>query len=248
MSAQRREPASLDAALELITHGAMDVQGLLPGSSNYTFLATVVDAGCQALAVYKPMQGETPLWDFPHGSLCQREMAAYLVSEALGWGLVPPTVIRIGPYGKGAVQFFIDADFDQHYFTFRDDPIHRPALQRIAVFDLAINNADRKAGHCLLDHQGQVWAIDHGVCFHAQPKLRTVIWDFAGQPLPDEALLALASLQAQLQAGCDLHDQLGRLLSAGEVRALARRVEELRKSRICPAPDPHRRSYPWPLV
>jgi len=248
MSDQSEQPISLDDVLNLLTNGELAVRGLLPGSSNYTFLADVHDERYQGLAIYKPRQGETPLWDFPHGTLCQRELAAYLVSQALGWALVPPTVMRVGPYGKGAVQFFVDADFSQHYFTFRDEPALQPALQRIAAFDLVINNADRKSGHTLRDPQDRLWAIDHGVCFHVQPKLRTVIWEFAGEPLPAGLADDLTALRAQLDQGCELRSQLAGLLNDGELAALTRRIEQLLASRVFPDPDPHRRPYPWPLV
>jgi uncharacterized repeat protein (TIGR03843 family) len=175
-------------------------------------------------------------------------MAAYLVSQALGWALVPPTVIRVGPYGKGAVQLFVDADFSQHYFTFRDEPALQPALRRIAAFDLVINNADRKAGHTLRDQQDRVWAIDHGICFHTQPKLRTVIWEFAGEPLPADLAADLAALRAQLERGCELRQELAALLSSVELAALARRTEQVLSDGVFPDPDPNRRSYPWPLV
>lgn len=239
---------NLDGALDLLAHGELSVRGLLAGSSNYTFLADVRSERCQGLAIYKPRQGETPLWDFPPGTLCQRELAAYLVSQALGWALVPPTLIRVGPYGQGAVQLFVDADFDQHYFTFRDEPALQPALQRIAAFDLVINNADRKAGHVLLGQEERIWAIDHGVCFHVQPKLRTVIWEFAGQQLPIDLIIDLAGLRAQLEQGCELHERLAGLLSAAELAALARRTELTLNAGVFPDPDPQRRSYPWPLV
>jgi hypothetical protein len=246
---QKGEPdVALSDVLDLLATGELSVRGLLPGSSNYTFLADVYNNRFQGLAIYKPRQGETPLWDFAHGTLCQREMAAYVVSQALGWALVPPTVMRVGPYGKGAVQFFVDADFSQHYFTFRDEPALQQALQRIAAFDLVINNADRKSGHTLRDSEDRIWAIDHGVCFHVQPKLRTVIWEFAGQPLPAGLVDDLAALRAQLDQGCELHSQLASLLSDGELRALAQRVEQVLVSGAFPDPDPHRRSYPWPLV
>lgn len=246
---EQSEPAvSLDNVLDLLANGELTVRGLLPGSSNYTFLADISDERYQGLAIYKPRQGETPLWDFPHGTLCRRELAAYLVSQALGWALVPPTVLRAGPYGKGAVQFFVDADFSQHYFTFRDDPELRPVIERVAAFDILINNADRKAGHTLRDHQGRIWAIDHGVCFHTQPKLRTVIWELAGEALAPDVAADLAALRAQLDAGCGLHGQLAELLSDAELRALARRTEHLLADGIYPDPDPQRRSYPWPLV
>jgi uncharacterized repeat protein (TIGR03843 family) len=248
MSDLSEPEASLADVLDLLTHGEMAVRGLLPGSSNYTFLADVHSERYQGLAIYKPRQGETPLWDFPHGTLCHRELAAYLVSQALGWALVPPTAIRVGPYGKGAVQLFVDADFSQHYFTFRDEPVLQPALQRVATFDLVINNADRKAGHTLRDPHDRVWAIDHGVCFHVHPKLRTVIWEFAGDPLPANLAADLAALRAQLDQGCELRDQLAGLLNDAELRALAQRTEQLLDSGVFPDPDPHRRSYPWPLV
>ncbi len=244
MSHQSEQAISLDDVLDLLANGELAVRGLLPGSSNYTFLVDVHNEHYQGLAIYKPRQGETPLWDFAHGTLCQREMAAYVVSQALGWALVP----RVGPYGKGAVQFFVDADFSQHYFTFRDEPALQLALQRIAAFDLVINNADRKSGHTLRDAQDRLWAIDHGICFHVQPKLRTVIWEFAGQPLPASLADDLAALRAQLEQGCELHSQLAGLLSDGELRALARRVEQVLASGAFPDPDPHRRCYPWPLV
>jgi len=248
MSDQTVQAISLDDALDLLANGELAVRGLLPGSSNYTFLADVHTERYQGRAIYKPRQGETPLWDFAHGTLCQRELAAYLVSQALGWALVPPTVMRVGPYGKGAVQFFVDADFSQHYFTFRDEPALQPALQRIAAFDLVINNADRKSGHTLRDPQDRLWAIDHGVCFHVQPKLRTVIWEFAGEPLPADLADDLAALRAQLDQGCELRSQLAGLLNDGELAALTRRTEQLLASRVFPDPDPHRRPYPWPLV
>ena len=248
MSEESQPEVALSDVLDLLANGELSVRGLLPGSSNYTFLADVHNDQFQGLAIYKPRQGETPLWDFPHGTLCQRELAAYLVSQALGWALVPPTVIRLGPYGRGAVQLFVDADFSQHYFPFREEPALQPALRRIAAFDLVINNADRKAGHTLRDQQDRVWAIDHGICFHSQPKLRTVIWEFAGQPLPVDLAADLAALRAQLDQGCDLREQLAGLLSNVELVALARRAEQVLNDGIFPDPDPQRRSYPWPLV
>lgn len=248
MSQPSEPDVALSDVLDLLAEGELSVRGLLPGSSNYTFLADLHNDRFQGLAIYKPRQGETPLWDFPHGTLCQREMAAYLVSQALGWTLVPPTVIRVGPYGKGAVQLFVDADFSQHYFSFRDEPALQPALRRIAAFDLVINNADRKAGHTLRDQQDRIWAIDHGICFHTQPKLRTVIWEFAGQPLPAEMTADLAGLRAQLERGCELREQLAGLLSGVELAALARRTEQVLNDGVFPDPDPNRRSYPWPLV
>jgi uncharacterized repeat protein (TIGR03843 family) len=243
-----RPTYELDNLLQLLVQGQLEVRGLLPGSSNYTFLADISNGHDHGLVVYKPSQGETPLWDFPHGTLCYRELAAYLVSQALGWNLVPPTVMRQGPYGRGAVQYFVDADFQQHYFTLRDHPRLQPALRQIAAFDLIINNADRKGGHVLIDHDGRLWAIDHGVCFHVQSKLRTVIWEFAGQPLPKDVKSDLAGLRAVLDVNCELHETLSQLLNRSELKALVQRVEKLRSVGVFPEPDPYQRSYPWPLV
>lgn len=248
MSDEASQNISLDFVLDLLACGEMNVRGLMPGSSNYTFLAEISNDRYRGLAVYKPSQGETPLWDFPHGTLCNRELAAYLVSEALDWHLVPPTVLRVGSYGKGAVQFFVDADFSQHYFTFQDDSRYRLPLQQTAVFDLIVNNADRKGGHCLVDGSGRMWIIDHGVCFHVQNKLRTVIWDFAGQAIPGDVLEAMAGLRDQLDPGCQLQETLESFLTRGEILAMTRRLERLLASGLYPALDPHRRSYPWPLV
>jgi uncharacterized repeat protein (TIGR03843 family) len=213
----------------------------MPQSSNATFLAELELDGATGLAVYKPGRGERPLWDFPPG-LFTRELAAYLLSEALGWGLVPPTVRREGPYGEGSLQLFVPADFEQHYFTLREDPAHHERLKQICVFDLVANNADRKAGHCLLTLDGAIYAVDNGLCFHAEPKLRTVIWDFGGESIP-EALLA--DLRAFLAA--PLPDALASLLSPAERAALCRRARSLVKDGRFPI-DASGARYPWPLV
>jgi len=159
----------------------------MPWSSNATFLAELALEGTTTLAVYKPERGERPLWDFPRG-LYKRELAAWHLSEAFGWGLVPLTVQRDGPYGEGSFQLFIPADFEQHYFTLRENPAHHGRLQRICLFDLVANNADRKSGHCLLGPDGGIYGVDNGLCFHVEPKLRTVIWDFGGETIPGEML------------------------------------------------------------
>jgi uncharacterized repeat protein (TIGR03843 family) len=156
--------------------------------------------------------------------------------------------MRVGPYGKGAVQFFVDADFNQHYFTLQDQEALHPLFRRVVAFDLIINNADRKAGHVLRDQHDHLWAIDHGVCFHTQPKLRTVIWEFAGEQLTDDVTGGLADLRSQLDSHCELRERLDELLSDAEMRALARRTEQLLTNGTYPDPDPYRRSYPWPLV
>jgi len=229
----------------LLTEGDIELHGLFPWSSNYTFLINVSNGDLQAMAIYKPIRGERPLWDFPEGTLALREVAAYVVSQALGWQLVPPTVLRDGPHGPGAVQLYIEADPEQHYFTFGPD--HPQAAQRIALFDVLVNNADRKAGHCLMDTQGHIWAIDHGICFSAEPKLRSVIWDYAGQPIPAEMLEDLQSFKKQLGQDNELKRVLAQLLSDEEVETLARRLDELIKQSAFPVPGPQRH-YPWPLI
>src|SRR6185436_5359867 len=195
------QPTELDVAdiLTLLAQGELEVQWILPWSSNYTLLTTVQCNSTQGLAVYKPRRGERPLWDFPRGTLCQREVAAYLLSEAIGWSLVPPTVLRDGPYGVGSVQLFIAADQEAHLFTMQRERDYEAAIERLAAFDVVSNNADRKSGHCLKGSDGRLWAIDHGICFHTEPKLRTVLWDFAGQPISDEIMADLGALQRRLR-------------------------------------------------
>ncbi len=229
----------------LLATGELELYGLFPWSSNYTFLVIVRHAHQHTRAIYKPIRGERPLWDFPPGTLALREVAAYLVSEALGWQLVPPTVLRDGPYGPGAVQLYIEADPEQNYFTFGPD--HPQAAQRLALFDAVVNNADRKAGHCLIDAQGHIWAIDHGVCFSAEPKLRTVIWDFAGQPIPADLLKDLRAFQEQLEQASKTRQALARLLSPQEIEALRHRLNALIQKGTFPKPG-QERSYPWPLI
>ena len=233
------------SVLHLLRTGEMESLGLLPWSTNYTFLVSISNSAQQTLAVYKPRKGERPLWDFPTGTLCLREYAAYLVSEALGWMLVPPTILRHGLHGYGMVQLYIDAETDENYFTFQEK---RPDdLRRIAAFDCIVNNADRKGGHCLLGKDGRIWAIDHGITFHAFPKLRTVIWDFAGEPLPEELSCDVRVLRARLEPPDSLAATLTKLLSPDEVRALQRRVDVLLKAGTFPQPS-NGPSVPWPPV
>ncbi len=229
-------------ATDLMSGGGVSVEGRLPWSSNQTFLVTVDDGAHQVRAVYKPFRGERPLWDFPDG-LYRREVAAYLLSEALGWGLVPPTVERdSGPFGVGSFQLFVDADFEQHYFTLFEGGAHHAALQAVCAFDLVANNTDRKSGHVLLGTCGDIWAIDHGVCFNAEPKLRTVIWDYADEPIP-------ASLLADMdRVARDLPDDLVHTLGHEEVEALAGRLGHVVRTGVFPEPDQNRHAYPWPLV
>jgi hypothetical protein len=233
--------------LLLLSEGEIEVEGLIPWSSNATLLVTVRDDELSTLAIYKPQEGERPLWDFPYGTLGIREVAAYLVCEALGWGLVPPTVLRQGPHGLGSVQFFVHAQEEVHFFTIQDEPAYAGDLRRLAAFDVVANNADRKSGHCLVDHQGRLWAIDNALTFHQEPKLRTVIWDFAGQPLPREILADLQGLQALLSGEAQVTQALAHLLSEKELAALRQRLRRLLKAGCFPEPGPGR-TVPWPLV
>ncbi len=248
-SEREQAPAEVpvERVLTLLAGGNLEVLGLMPDSSNYTFLARVDDDDLRGLAVYKPRRGERPLWDFPRGTLCQREAAAYILSEALGWGIVPPTVLRDAPeYGPGSVQLFIDADPQAHYFNLRgtDDD----AFKRIAAFDVIANNADRKGGHILKDRNGRLWGIDHGITFHAEPKLRTVIWDYAGQALPESLIRDIRALAERLESSDDhLTVALRELLDRLELDALRRRVERLLRRPRYPEPTGGR-SMPWPPI
>jgi uncharacterized repeat protein (TIGR03843 family) len=217
----------------------------MPYASNSTFLAEVVSGASTTLAVYKPRRGEAPLWDFPEGTLCNREVAAYRLCTALGWPKVPPTVLRDGPLGPGSVQLFVRADPDEHYFTLREGRLDD--FRAVAAFDVVANNADRKGGHCLLDEDdGGIWLIDHGVCFSEEPKLRTVIWDFAGERVPAALLADVARVAEEL---CDgpANRALQDLLGEAEVVATRRRAEALAASGRFPRPGSGR-PYPWPPV
>jgi uncharacterized repeat protein (TIGR03843 family) len=248
--------------LATLSDGEIELRGRLPWSSNATFLVAVRPpprgpGGRQAkggrpddgggdrepvLAIYKPARGERPLWDFPRG-LWKREVAAYELSAFLGWGIVPPTTARAdGPLGPGSLQYCVDALFDEHYFTLLETPEHRDDLRRMAAFDVVANNADRKSGHCLIDREGRIWGIDHGLCFHAEPKLRTVIWDFAGEPVDDDLLADLGPMAAG-----SVPRTVTRLLSTEEIRALTARAAALRATARLPGPSTDF-PYPWPLV
>jgi hypothetical protein len=243
MTEERQAVADI---LHLLTHGTMDMEGLVPWGSNYTFLVHIGDEKAQVDAIYKPRKGERPLWDFGRGTLCQRERAAYVVSESLGWNIVPVTVLRDGPYGYGSVQHYVEHDPEQHYLTFEGQ--FPDSVKRIALFDVLINNADRKSGHVLKAPGGRLWAIDHGVCFHTDPKLRSVIWEYAGQPIPPPILGDLVSFHIRL---CDCNDdlcqQLAPLLSRPEIEAMKQRLQRLIDNGIFPQPGAGRH-YPWPLV
>jgi uncharacterized repeat protein (TIGR03843 family) len=192
-------------------------------------------------AIYKPHRGERPLWDFPDG-LYRREVGAHRLARLLGWDVVPTTVERDGPFGVGSVQGFVDADFDQHYFTLLEDEVHHPQLRRMAAFDLVANSADRKGGHVLVDDTGHLWGIDNGLCLHAEFKLRTVIWDFAAEPIPSEIADDLARFLDDGRA-----EALADLLDPFEREALRTRVRALLSEGTLPT-DPSGRRFPWPLV
>jgi uncharacterized repeat protein (TIGR03843 family) len=233
-----------ERARAFLAEGDVELLGRIPWASNATLLARVRHRELEGLAVYKPVRGERPLWDFPSGTLYRREVAAYLVSEQLGWGLVPPTLVREGPLGVGSLQLYVDADAEVTAFELLADG--NATLPRIAAFDVAINNADRKAGHCLLAEDQRVWAIDHGVCFHEEPKLRTVLWDLAGRQLEAADVADLEALAAAATGG-ELGERLAELLAAEEVAALAQRSLALASKGRLPAPRSGR-AYPWPLV
>lgn len=225
----------------ILTRGDIEVLGRLPNSSNATLLVNVTCSGETTRAVYKPGKGERPLWDFPAG-LYRREVAAYELSRALGWNQVPCTVLRDGPHGEGSVQLFVDFDPHEHYFTLLEShPDLHDELRRMAVFDIVANNTDRKGGHVLLGTDGAVWGIDHGVCFSDDFKLRTVIWDFAGEPISDHMLEPLESLLDSLP------DAVTSMLSDDETEALVLRVDWLLENREFPAPG-SRYEYPWPIL
>jgi hypothetical protein len=238
---------TFERVLDILEHGTMNaIDGLIRWSSNHTFLASVSYDTFHLPVVYKPQRGERPLWDFPDGTLCQRERAAFLTSQALDWQIVPPTVLREGPRGYGSVQFFIEHDPDYHYFEF--DRSFLPQLAQIALFDVIINNADRKGGHCIVDSQGHVWGIDHGITFHAAHKLRTVIWDFEGQLIPQMLMKDVERLAQTMRDPDDaFHQEIVTLLSPRERSALVRRLDHLVTERRYPVPGPGP-NHPWPPV
>lgn len=235
-------PAVSARALTMLTGGVIELVGRVVNSSNATFLVQVSSDGDSAQAIYKPEAGERPLVDFEPG-LYRRERAAYLLSEHLQWGIVPPTVIRKDPpLGIGSLQWFIEADGGEHYFTlYADAPETHQALVQIAVFDCLANNTDRKSGHVLRGPDGHIWGIDNGLCFAAANKLRTVIWDFAGHPIPDALLEDIAALADAVPS------ELVGLLDDGELAALGRRARRLLREGVLPE-DPTGMRYPWPLV
>ena len=237
--------ADLSVPAPLAT-GEIEVLGALPESSNAALLVRCVATDDTVLAVYKPMRGEAPLWDFPDGTLHRREVAAFEVARALGWPRVPPTVLRDGPFGPGSMQRFISFDPAEHFFTL--DVEHADTFRRVAIFDLAVNNADRKGGHCLLDEDDEIWVIDHGVCFAVEPKLRTVIWTFVDEPLPADAVDDLRRVHDGLTEGGEIAATLGALLAPDEVAATADRIDRLLADGRFPEPEPGVRPFPWPPI
>jgi uncharacterized repeat protein (TIGR03843 family) len=249
---------SLEDATELLATRGLTINGRLPWSSNLTFLVSLEgtdprDPGDDGSgdhrgdgplqAVYKPHRGEQSLWDFPDG-LYRREVAAHRLSEALGWGVVPPTVVRDdAPFGPGSLQLFIASDYEHHYFTLLEEGGREDEFQVFCAFDVVANNADRKSGHVLYASDGRLWGIDHGLCFHAHHKLRTVIWDFAGEAVPEHIV---ADLEQFVSVG--LPEDLEELLSGAEAEAVLERADQLVAAGTFPEPVGDRPPYPWPLV
>lgn len=255
-------------ARQLIAHGTLDVEGRLVDASNVTLYCTVDLDGMCAHAVYKPVSGERPLWDFPDGTLAGREVATYLLSDASGLGSVPPTVLRDGPYGMGMVQLWVETS-DEELIDIRapdDVPdgwrvvLHahdrlgepavlthadHPGVRDLAILDVIANNTDRKGGHVLAGADGRVYGVDHGICLHAEPKLRTVLWGWIGEALPEEAVGKLAALPEKIYGG--LGDELAAHLTGLEISAIAERAETLVTAGVFPQPGDEWRAIPWPL-
>jgi uncharacterized repeat protein (TIGR03843 family) len=233
----------VEDALGLLERGELSIEGRLVDASNATLYCAVSADGVTAACVYKPVAGERPLWDFPDGTLAEREVAAYAVSAAIGWDVVPPTVYRVGPAGPGMVQLWIDTDDDADLVRLIRGR-GSEAIRRVTVFDAVINNADRKGGHLLPTARGHVYGVDHGVTFHVEDKLRTVLWQWAGKSLSDEAQDALRRLRRDLDGrlGETLHD----LLTTAEVRRTRARVDRLLSTRRHPEPSDEWPSVPWP--
>ncbi|MFY1631986.1 SCO1664 family protein [Solwaraspora sp. WMMB335] len=267
--AGERPVTSATDALRLLRTGTMEIEGRLVDASNATLRGVVAADGERVRCVYKPVRGERPLWDFPDGTLAGREVSAYLVAEALGWPLVPPTVLRDGPFGPGACQLWIDeppdavplVDFvpaarvpvgwlpvaaardetgEPYALAHADDP----RLARMAVFDVLVNNADRKGSHVLTGPDGAVYGVDHGLCFHVDDKLRTVLWGWSGRPLPVGTEPALRQLADALAAST--RDELAAWLTTAELAQLTARVEDLLAAGSFPQPPPQRNVLPWP--
>ncbi|MER6995953.1 SCO1664 family protein [Streptomyces sp. NPDC000410] len=272
MPAPERIPPRSVTALDVLTKGELTVRGRIREASNAVLYCSVSYEGEEAHCVYKPIAGERPLWDFPDGTLAQREVAAYEISEAMGWGLVPPTVLRDGPYGEGMCQLWIEADQSAELLALVDDEepgegwkavgfaevgegrtallVHAddPRLRRLAILDAVINNGDRKGGHLLPAPDGRLYAIDHGVTFNVADKLRTLLWGWAGEPLPTDAVETLTALEEALAEGTALATRLTELLTPAEVTAIRTRVHGLRETARHPEPSGQWPAIPWPPV
>jgi hypothetical protein len=229
-------------ALALLRDGDLEVEGRLVDASNATLYCITTHEGVAAACVYKPVAGERPLWDFPDGTLAGRELAAYLVSAATGWDIVPPTVMRDGPYGPGMCQLWIDVEPTVDLAALARSDIE--PLRRMAVFDAVINNADRKGGHLLPVPEGHVYGVDHGICFSIEDKLRTLLWGWQGRRLTDEAMDMLSSLKTELDGA--LGAALRELITRDEVWATQRRVDRLLSTKRHPKPSGDWPPVPWP--
>jgi hypothetical protein len=216
-------------------------------SSNYVYLAQVCADDQQFAAIYKPHKGESALWDFPDGHLYKHEAAAYELAKLLRWDFVPPTVVRDGPHGVGSLQMFMPHDPEEHFFVQREREELLPQLMRMCAFDAVANNADRKGGHCLLDANGHIWGIDHGLCFHPAHKLRSVIWEWAGDEIPAQLLADIETAELAIAAESDEAAPLLELLHEHESTAMLHRIERLLRDKRYPVPG-QARHYPWPMV
>ncbi len=241
-------PWDLPDILDILEQAEVQEEWMLAAGSNYVFLLKMShpDAG-EGYAIYKPQRGEAPLHDFPSGTLYKREYAAYLISEALGWGLVPPTIVREGGLsaGLGVLQLFVVHDPALHYFNLKDG--REDEMRRIMLFDWLTNNADRKGGHTLQDAAGRLWCIDHGITFHTEDKLRTVIWDFQGTPVPAALVQDVCDFADRLRDDSELRGRIAELLSDSELSSLEERAAAIDRERVYP-PPPAYRPYPWPMI
>lgn len=235
------------AILNDLQYGEIDLEGQFLRGSNGTFLVVVRLAGNRLQAVYKPMAGEQPLWDFPHGTLCRREVAAFIFDESIGWNLVPPTVFRRkAPLGAGSLQAFIPHNPQYHYLNMTTE--RTGFRQKVLLFDYMLNNADRKAGHFIMDDQQHIWLIDHGLTFNEQEKLRTVAWDYAGEEIPSDLQEDIQKVLVELDSQDGVRRQMTSLLSTNEINALIRRMKDLLEKGTYPVPSVNRRVVPWPPI
>jgi uncharacterized repeat protein (TIGR03843 family) len=256
------------AAMDLLVRGRLDVEGRLVEASNVTLFCNIELDGAVCNAVYKPVSGERPLWDFPDGTLAGREVATYLIAEASGLGAIPPTVLRDGPFGEGMVQLWVNTTEDElvdvrapdelpkdwRIVLHAHDRLGEPAvlahadhagMQELALLDIVVNNTDRKGGHVLAGVDGRVYGVDHGICLHSEPKLRTVLWGWIGEPLPPEAIRKLHALRSKINGA--LGNTLSEHLTSFEIHSIASRIEQLLEEGVFPSPSDDWRAIPWPL-